>query len=220
MHFLVGQSGPLAGRRFELSDEVTIGRENATITLADEQTSRRHAAIRVVAGTVVIEDLGSTNGTFVDDRRIQVATALRGGETIRLGEATFVVEIEIASEPAANAGATRLAKRPRRDDSPEPTGPRRSPPPASRDPTMLRSSSDASESTPSTPEPTLPAPKPLRQSAPASPASALELPFGTFSPPAPRRRRGAASRKLAPTVVSLTTIIATATALVVYFAGR
>ena len=109
MPALLARSGPLAGRRFELEDpEVVLGRENAAIALADEETSRRHAAIRVIAGTVVIEDLGSTNGTFVDGRRIETATELVGGETIQLGQSTFEVEVE----PAPDPGATRVAGRP------------------------------------------------------------------------------------------------------------
>ena len=47
MPALVARSGPLAGRRFELDETVVLGRENATITLDDEETSRRHAEIRV-----------------------------------------------------------------------------------------------------------------------------------------------------------------------------
>lgn len=236
MHFLVGQSGPLAGRRFELGDEVILGRENATITLADEQTSRRHAAIRVVAGAVVLEDLGSTNGTFVDDRRIDSATTLTGGETIRLGQATFAVEIEVAPEPAADAGATRLAKRPEPVADPERTTLRPRPPapapPADPERTTLRSRAEAPQRVPAEPTPANPSPPPAAPApaiapaaasapAPAAARAATELPFGRFSPPpAPRRRRGAATRKLGPTIVSFATIIATAVALIVYFAGR
>jgi predicted component of type VI protein secretion system len=118
---LLARSGPLAGRRFELADpEVILGRENAAITLADEETSRRHAAIRVIAGTVVIEDLGSTNGTFVDGRRIETTTELVGGETIRLGQSTFEVEVRAAPDP----GATRVASRP----DPDRAQPRQQPP--------------------------------------------------------------------------------------------
>ncbi len=112
MHVLVSRSGPLAGQRFDLGeDEIVLGRENATITLNDEETSRRHATIRIVGGGAIIEDLGSTNGTYVDGRRIDGATQLTGTETIRLGQSTFQLEIEAPPAPADD-GATRIAARP------------------------------------------------------------------------------------------------------------
>lgn len=229
MPVLIARSGPLAGSRFEFDDEVVLGRENATITLADEQTSRRHAAIRVVAGAVMIEDLGSTNGTFVDGRRIDAVTALSGGETIRLGQATFHIEVEVAPEQVVDPAATRLAKRPEPIADPDQTTLRPRPPapdpPADPERTSLRSrpSSNVPDKVPAAPA-AAPAVPPSPAAAPASvpvrsPAP-VDLPFGTFSPPAPKRRRGAASRKLAPTLVSFATIITTAVALILYFAGR
>ncbi len=132
MPTLIARSGPLAGRRFELDDdEVVLGREDATITLSDEETSRRHAAIRVTAGVVVIEDLGSTNGTFVDGKRIDVATELNGGETIKLGQTVFDIEVEVAEPqaPPVDAGATRMAARPEPIADPDRTAVSHTPPP-------------------------------------------------------------------------------------------
>ena len=55
--------------------------------------SRRHARIQLVDGasgtSAVIEDLGSTNGTFVDQRRVRQPVALKDGQTIQVGEATL-----------------------------------------------------------------------------------------------------------------------------------
>ena len=247
MPALVARSGPLAGRRFELAETVLLGRENATITLDDEETSRRHAEIRVAAGVVVIEDLGSTNGTFVDGKRIVGDVVLRGGETIRLGQTTFVVEIEAVPEP--DRGATRLAVQLDPLDDPDRTilRPRPAPPdptiapprrlaarrPARRPRAGPRAGPPPPRSKPEPPAPPPPAaaarlkpPAPAARAAPKPPLAApaapapVAEPFGTFTPPAPPRRRGAASRKLGPTVVSFATILTTAAALVVYFAGR
>lgn len=226
MPVLVAQSGPLAGQRFEFDDEVVLGRENATITLSDAQTSRRHAAIRVVAGTVLIEDLGSTNGTFVDGRRITTTTKLAGGETIKLGQASFYLELEPAPGTDIDAGATRVADLPTPVDADRttpravPAGPEPSPQP---EPTRSRKRSAPLE--PGVAAPALTPPdaasggNPVARG-PAAPAAPGDLPFAAFSPPEPKRRRGPASRKLGPTLVSFATIITTAVALIVYFAGR
>ena len=256
MPTLVAGSGPLDGRRFELDGEIVLGREDATITLADEETSRRHAAIRVVEGAVVIEDLGSTNGTYVDGRRITTATTLSGGETIKMGQTIFHLEVEAAAEPEFDSGSTRIAQRPETLADPDRTTMRARPPlppepPADPDRTALRQRPRAPEPARAAPAPpseppaepsspfrkssrrapeSEPEPATARAAAPA-PARAPAAPAATGAPAAAaqpfgggrsadKRRRGAASRKLAPTLVSYATIIATAAALVAYFAGR
>jgi adenosylhomocysteinase len=104
---LVVKTGSLAGKRIEVTAELTLGRENADIVLPDDETSRQHAVIRPDNGKAVIEDLGSTNGTFVNGSKIKGATQLKGGEEIRLGETTLELEVE------ADDGATRIAPRPK-----------------------------------------------------------------------------------------------------------
>jgi pSer/pThr/pTyr-binding forkhead associated (FHA) protein len=73
------------GSRFTLSSRLTtIGRgAEADCQLHDPAVSSRHAAIRL-GGSASIEDLGSTNGTFVDGRRVSSAD-LRDGAVISLG---------------------------------------------------------------------------------------------------------------------------------------
>ena len=240
---LIAREGPLAGRRFELDDEVVLGREGATITLNDEETSRRHAAIRVVADKATIEDLGSTTGTFVDGRRIDAPTELKGGETIKLGQTVFYVEVPVKPEPEVDSGATRLAHaapivdadatrlrprpaKPEPEAPPEPDATRLRPRPVKPEPAVPADSGRTSlRPRPATPAASpAPAPPPPRTPAPAVPAPAgravANQPFGAFAPPAGRRRGGVASRKLAPSLVSFAAIILTAVALVVYFVGR
>jgi hypothetical protein len=85
---LVMHVGPNPGKVYELSqDEVTIGRDiGNTIVINDPEVSRRHARLTAQAGGYVLEDLGSTNGTFVDGQRLMGPHMLRPGETIMLGE--------------------------------------------------------------------------------------------------------------------------------------
>ncbi len=79
-----------AGRKkqasWELGDEVIIGRTGECgICLNDEFTSNLHAKIYQVEGRFYMEDLGSTNGTYVNSRRINYPTELRGGDSIKIG---------------------------------------------------------------------------------------------------------------------------------------
>jgi two-component system cell cycle response regulator len=79
--------GPDVGATFALeTDETILGRgSNAHVQLDESSISRRHASItRDDAGRYIVEDLGSTNGTFVCGRRVK-RTALRSGDRVQLG---------------------------------------------------------------------------------------------------------------------------------------
>ncbi len=89
---LVFSEGPLSGRRVEVDAELVVGREDAGLTIEDEEISRRHAVIRPGDGGIEIEDLGSTNGTYVNGVRIAGATRLAGGDTVKLGKSVLQVE--------------------------------------------------------------------------------------------------------------------------------
>jgi DNA-binding winged helix-turn-helix (wHTH) protein len=75
-----------------LADGVTIvGRDEGAGLVLDETTvSRRHAQIIVRGGTATIEDLGSQNGTWVNDRRLAGPTALAHGDRVRFGLALVI----------------------------------------------------------------------------------------------------------------------------------
>ena len=78
---------PLSGRTIELADGVTVGREGCDILLADPEVSRRHAVLHDTPGRgPTIEDLGSTNGTYVNGRRVTSARKLSSGDVVRIGE--------------------------------------------------------------------------------------------------------------------------------------
>jgi diguanylate cyclase (GGDEF)-like protein len=84
---LVILAGPGMGRRIDLEGGVVdIGRSEAcVIPVVSPQVSRRHASIQRVLGRYVVADLESTNGTFVNDRRIQ-QERLNDGDKIRVGD--------------------------------------------------------------------------------------------------------------------------------------
>lgn len=68
---LVCISGPDSGRIFEIDKpRVILGRASGDIILSDSQCSRQHAAIEVMDDEVLLVDLGSTNGTYVGERRV------------------------------------------------------------------------------------------------------------------------------------------------------
>ena len=69
---LVVLDGPLKGQVFPLTKpKVLLGRSEADIVLDDSEVSRKHCAIEVHGTSAVLADLGSTNGTFVDDEKIE-----------------------------------------------------------------------------------------------------------------------------------------------------
>jgi predicted component of type VI protein secretion system len=93
MTAVIVKDGALAGRRFELGDaDLVVGREGADITLDDSQLSRRHARLALREGAVEVEDLGSTNGTYVNGARIEAPTRLSPGDTVRIGTTTLQLE--------------------------------------------------------------------------------------------------------------------------------
>ncbi|MEX2244776.1 MAG: FHA domain-containing protein [Fimbriimonadaceae bacterium] len=89
---LVATSGPLTGQRFDLFAPLEVGREGAGIALVgDANASRKHALFSPTALGVQVQDLGSTNGTFVNGGRVQTAQ-LNRGDTVTIGNSSFRVE--------------------------------------------------------------------------------------------------------------------------------
>jgi predicted component of type VI protein secretion system len=118
---VVMTKGPAPGKFFNLSGpNVTIGRDiNADIVINIPEVSRRHAQFRLEGGVYLLEDLGSTNGTFVDGQRLTMPHRMRDGETITLGEAvTLMFRSSGPADPNAtvavpsNQAATMVASDP------------------------------------------------------------------------------------------------------------
>lgn len=91
---LVVIDGPLVGTVVSLEGEqVTLGRApDSTIIIDDDYASSRHARIYESEGSWVVEDLGSTNGTWIDRSRITTPTVLPVGAPLRIGRSTLQIQ--------------------------------------------------------------------------------------------------------------------------------
>ncbi len=81
--------GHEAGTAYDLLAGATLGRGEVEIQLEDPFASSHHARISRQGHTVVIEDLGSTNGTYLNDRPLTGPQPLHAGDRIRIGDSEF-----------------------------------------------------------------------------------------------------------------------------------
>jgi pSer/pThr/pTyr-binding forkhead associated (FHA) protein len=122
---LVFASGPLEGSTVEVDGErLTVGRIAANdLQLAHETVSRHHAVIEVHGDArVVLRDLGSRNGTFVDGQRISQARTLRGGERLRFGDEQLLVQLGVPARSETGADTQVAAAPPLRRLGERPAG--------------------------------------------------------------------------------------------------
>ena len=95
-----------------LKSEVAIGSgEDNQFVIRRPSTSRRHALLAFRQGQYQISDLGSTNGTFVNGRRVRSPAIVEIGDEIRIGDATFILAKPADSDIAASAGKHSLPKK-------------------------------------------------------------------------------------------------------------
>ena len=85
---LVVTAGPLTGTKITLGDQpILIGRaDDSTLVLTDDFASSRHARLTNRGGQWYVEDLGSTNGTYLDQQRVQGPLLVSPGQPIRIGQ--------------------------------------------------------------------------------------------------------------------------------------
>ena len=80
-------------KRLVLDGPVVVGRAtDCQLWLDDRRMSRRHCRLERVDGRWFVEDLGSTNGTFVGDQRVEAPTQLATGTPVRVGQS--VIELQ------------------------------------------------------------------------------------------------------------------------------
>ena len=103
----VMRTGPTPGKVFPLEGpEIIIGRDNTcSMMINDTEVSRKHARLVWQSLGYVLEDLGSTNGTFFNGQQVNAPLILRGGESISLGE-NIVIVYESAADPNATVLST------------------------------------------------------------------------------------------------------------------
>jgi pSer/pThr/pTyr-binding forkhead associated (FHA) protein len=98
--------GPGAGRQVPLDRPVEIGREEgADVVLDDELVSRRHVRVTPEDTAVIVEDLGSLNGSFVNGEEIHARTRMSPGDQLLVGVTMF--ELRSAKQIAVHPTAVR-----------------------------------------------------------------------------------------------------------------
>jgi predicted component of type VI protein secretion system len=108
---LIMRQGPTPGATFLLEgSQLNIGRDSSNeIVINDAEVSRRHARLTFQGGKYVLEDLGSTNGTFVNGQRLAGPRVLKAGEVISLGEQIVLVYEVTTNDPGATMVSPRAA---------------------------------------------------------------------------------------------------------------
>jgi hypothetical protein len=161
---LVVTAGPLAGRRIEVDRELVVGRVNSDLRIDDPEISRRHVAIRPVQGGIEVEDLGSLNGTIVNNLRISKPTHAVDGDVIEVGATQMRVEV---GEKTIDATVVRPAAV--RSEIVKPAGP-------GADPVAAGAAASPGSALP--PPPGQPDPTPVAPSAAAPSVAATEVVSG------------------------------------------
>lgn len=124
---LVIREGAGAGDEHRLDGELVIGREQGSsdLVLDDPGVSRRHAAVRALAGSITLEDLGSSNGTFVNGAQVRSEVELADGDEVQVGGTVFSVH----GGDAATALISPTSEHPGPAPRAQPPGQRRGPVP-------------------------------------------------------------------------------------------
>ncbi len=92
--FVVTSGGGLdAGDAYEIDRDLIVGRSaDCAIQISDTYASSRHLRLTKRAGSTFLEDLGSTNGTFLNGDRVSGEVELRGEDVVRIGDTEFRIE--------------------------------------------------------------------------------------------------------------------------------
>lgn len=188
---LIVRTGPNPGMVFDLTKEISsLGRDVGNdIVLGDPEVSRQHSRITRTPGGYVVEDMGSTNGTFVNGERLSAPRVLRDGDLVGLSEkvtlsfesvvpTTDETMVSPAEEPERYPPTVRepLPTPPATPPSPPPVEPKPVPKPAGTPPPAATPQPAAARPQPAAPAPTPPAAAP----APVQPVSPTPV-----QPPAP-----------------------------------
>lgn len=108
---LVAEAGWLVGQRFQISDHVLLGRDaSCDIVIPGTHLSRKHAELAIKGSKLLIRDLESSNGTYVNDKRV-VEVELESGDTIRFDVLLFRIHGPAGSEDM-NATKIRPIEKP------------------------------------------------------------------------------------------------------------
>lgn len=91
-HLRIIEPADQKGKTYDLTDEVTVGRASGCqVALTDVTVSQLHARIFRRDGKLYVEDLGSSNGTFVNRKKVSAAVAIRRGDRVAVGSTVLEV---------------------------------------------------------------------------------------------------------------------------------
>ncbi|MFN3231853.1 MAG: PP2C family protein-serine/threonine phosphatase [Alphaproteobacteria bacterium] len=101
-HYLISVQGDAPGKRIEISDSaVGFGRDQAgDVVISDTAVSRRHMQCSVLNNELIVSDLGSTNGTFLDGERLAAPAIVPDGSIIQLGQQIYKYELRSKQDVA------------------------------------------------------------------------------------------------------------------------
>jgi pSer/pThr/pTyr-binding forkhead associated (FHA) protein len=105
--------GDDAGRQTPLDGSLEIGREASNgLALDDEQASRRHARVSPQGDHAIVEDLGSTNGTYVNEQPVEGPLTIRPGDRVRVGLTVFELRTsaDVERRPSAVIAIPQVTK--------------------------------------------------------------------------------------------------------------
>jgi predicted component of type VI protein secretion system len=196
---------PLPGRRVAVEGEMAIGRQDCDLTIASPQVSRRHAQIAASGDGAEITDLGSRNGTFVNDERVSGSQALVPGDKLKIGDTVWevaIVEAADAAELEPRGDVPAPAQSGIRDVPPPPPPPAPEPSPA-----------------PVAPAPAPPAPPPPAPASPA-PVATPAVAGGAVALEGESRPGPSAARRMEATLICYAVVVLTAIGVVAYLAVR
>ena len=120
---IVHEKGGAERREVFDAAELSVGRvQGNELMLPKGNVSKRHARLLYRDGRFIVTDLNSTNGTYVNRRKITQATIVREGDRIYIGD--FVLRIEASGEASGDARRTSSRRGPLRSLVPRPAPPR------------------------------------------------------------------------------------------------
>ena len=108
-YMLRGVSGPTFGKTYAMVGTLMLGRStDCDISIASDEISRHHAKLQVVPDGVMVEDMGSANGTFVNNQRVHAGTLLKAGDELRVDTIRFMLMSPTMDVHQAAAATARI----------------------------------------------------------------------------------------------------------------
>lgn len=106
---LIGQNGPLSGQRWMMKQTLMIGRDpSCDIMIPDRQVSRYHARLMPAPDGVILEDLGSKNGTYYNGERLEESVKLHDGDLVQVALVQHFVYLSSDATMPLEAGGINL----------------------------------------------------------------------------------------------------------------